>query len=157
MKTNKKAFIVFIHGMYVYDEGYLYSFPDDFISFILCFVCWLFNLNCFRFFSCSVFWRINTLYCACSRVITSATINVIFGFYHVFTLREIVEIIICRAILWSTVVAPVISTKLVDRLHARSTFVYHLNEIIITVGCDGKTNFHLVAHLKIALSDDLPF
>lgn len=89
---------------------------------------------------------VGTLGGANAREVRARTINEVFCFYYVLSLRKTVEEIVCAVVLWSKIVAIAIATKLRHRLETCSTLIAELNEVVVAVGNDGDGDFHFVAH-----------
>ena len=104
----------------------------------------------------SELWRVGALYCCSARLVGSSTIDVVFGLYHMGTLRQHIVEVACGVIARGDISTAMISAKLLDWLHTCSTLVYHLHEIVVTIGSDGDANFHTIANLQI-LIQDFPF
>ena len=113
----------------------------------LCLVIILFHFHLEGFTCCAKLWSVCTLHLACASLVGTFPIDVIFCFHHMCSLSEHIEIVVGGIVLSRYVIAPLIGAQLFDRLHTCGSTVDYFDKVIVSIGLDGDTHCHAVAHM----------
>ena len=94
-------------------------------------------------------WAIGATSSTRACLVGAGTVDVVLGLDDMTALRQAVEVVVGRAVLWCAVVTPVVAAQLIYGLHAGSTFVDNLYEVVVAVGLDGQAYFYSVADFTL--------
>ena len=94
---------------------------------------------------------IGTLNGTRTRLVTSCTVYIILILDGMGTLRQTIEIIVGSVVLRCAIRPTMPAAELSDRLQTGSTFVLHLNKVVVAVGGDGDTHPDTVAHFQLTI------
>ena len=94
-------------------------------------------------------WCVGAAHRASACLVSTLAVDEILVLYDVCSFRQTVEVIVRGVVARCAIRTAVPAAHLTDRLHAGSTFVKHLYEVIVAVGSDGDTYTNPVAHFEL--------